>query len=95
MSCATPAGRGGTRAYGQRHDKRIQEVAAACGECGVPSLQHRCHGAEGIYGVFFGTLDSHATAQNCGRAQITRTSAVKTEEKRCGKPFSENKAITT
>ena len=36
----------------------------------VHSLQHRRHGAEGVYGMFSGTLDSHATALNGDRHKL-------------------------
>ena len=41
--------RGRARAYGQGHGKHIQEMAAACGERGVPSLQCRRHVTEGLH----------------------------------------------
>ena len=69
--------RGRARAHGQGHGKHTSEMAAACGERGVPSLQHRRHGAEWVYGMFSGTLDIHATALNGGRAHITQIGTIK------------------
>ena len=62
--------RGRTCAYRQGHGKRTLEMAVACSECGVPSLQHRYHDAEGVYGMLSGALDSHATALNGGRHKL-------------------------
>ena len=47
--CKRLLARGRARAYGQGHGKHIQEMAAACGERGVPSLQRRRHVTEGLH----------------------------------------------
>ena len=47
--CNCLLARGRTCAHGQGHGKHTLEMAAACGERGMPSLRHGRYGAKGLH----------------------------------------------